>query len=158
VLLENQKRSRWNRVEIAEALGLLDRALRHETIGPYQLQAAIAALHAQAPSSDQIDWPRIAALYERLLAVAPTPVVALNHAVAVAMATSPADGLALIDRIEGLDRYHLLHAARADLLRRLGRTTQAAAAYQRAHELATNAADRRFLAGRLLALDGAEST
>jgi RNA polymerase sigma factor (sigma-70 family) len=157
VLLEDQDRARWDRAEIAEAVGLLDRALRHEVIGPYQLQAAIAALHAQAPSTEETDWPRIAALYERLLAVAPSPVVALNHAVAVAMATTPADGLALIDRIEGLDRYHLLHAARADLLRRLGRTTQAAAAYRRAHELAINPADRRFLAGRLLTLDSTES-
>ena len=90
--------------------------------------------------------------------MAPTPVVALNHAVAVAMATTPADGLALIDRIEGLDRYHLLHAARADLLCRLGHTSQAATAYRRAHELATNPADRRFLAGRLVALDSTEFT
>jgi RNA polymerase sigma-70 factor (ECF subfamily) len=158
VLLEDQDRSRWDRAEITEAVGLLDRALRHGVIGPYQLQAAIAELHAQAPSTDQTDWSRIAALYDRLLAVAPTPVVALNHAVAVAMATTPADGLALIDRIEGLDRYHLLHAARADLLRRLGHTSQAATAYRRAHELATNPADRRFLAGRLVALDSTEFT
>jgi predicted RNA polymerase sigma factor len=134
-------------------VGLLDRALRLGRPGPYQLQAAIAALHAQATSADDTDWPGIAALYARLLAVAPSPVVALNHAVAVAMATGPDEGLALIDRIDGLDRYHLLHAARADLLRRLGRTGQAATAYRRAHELATNPADRRFLAGRLHDLD-----
>jgi RNA polymerase sigma factor (sigma-70 family) len=158
VLLEDQDRALWDRAEIAEAIGLLDRALRLGTHGPYQLQAAIAALHAQAPSPEQTDWPRIAALYTELLAVAPTPVVALNHAVAVAMATTPADGLALIDRIDGLDRYHLLHAARADLLRRLGRPEEAATAYRRAHELATNPADRRFLAGRLYALDAPEST
>ncbi|HEY0804820.1 MAG TPA: sigma-70 family RNA polymerase sigma factor [Pseudonocardiaceae bacterium] len=158
VLLAEQDRASWNRAEITEAVGLLDRALRYDAVGPYQLQAAIAALHAQALSADQTDWPRIAALYAQLLAVAPTPVVALNHAVAVAMAATPLDGLALIDRIEGLDRYHLLHATRADLLRRLGDITRAAAAYRRAHELATNPADRRFLAGRLLALDRTEST
>jgi RNA polymerase sigma factor (sigma-70 family) len=166
VLLADQDRARWDRAEIGEAVRLLDRALRqrtpgqrtpgHGTPGPYQLQAAIAALHAQAPSADRTDWPRIAALYAELLAVTPSPVVALNHAVAVAMATTPADGLALIDRIDGLDRYHLLHAARADLLRRLDRPGEAAAAYRRAHELATNPADRRFLAGRLLALDSTE--
>jgi predicted RNA polymerase sigma factor len=158
VLLAEQDRASWNRAEITEAVGVLDRALRYDAVGPYQLQAAIAALHAQAPSADQTDWPRIVALYAQLLAVAPTPVVALNHAVAVAMAATPVDGLALIDRIEGLDRYHLLHATRADLLRRLGDTMAAAAEYRRAHELATNPADRRFLAGRLLALDRTEST
>jgi RNA polymerase sigma-70 factor (ECF subfamily) len=157
VLLEDQDRSRWNRAEIAEAVGLVDRALRHERVGPYQLQAAIAAVHAQAPSTKETDWARIAALYAQLHAVAPTPVVELNHAVAVAMAATPADGLVLIDRIDGLERYHLLHAARADLLRRLGRSEEAAAAYRRAHELATNPADRRFLAARLLALDIPES-
>jgi RNA polymerase sigma-70 factor (ECF subfamily) len=156
VLLEDQDRFRWDRAEIAEALGLLDRVLRHGTPGPYQLQAAIAALHANAASPDETDWPRIAALYAELLVVAPSPVVALNHAVAVAMATTPDDGLALIELIDGLDRYHLLHAARADLLRRLGRTEEAAAAYRRAHELAVNPAERRFLAGRLLTLDAPE--
>ncbi|NBH11735.1 DUF6596 domain-containing protein [Amycolatopsis sp. SID8362] len=152
VLLEDQDRTRWDRAGIAEAVGLLDRALRLGAPGPYQLQAAIAVLHAQAPSAGETDWAGIAGLYEQLLLVAPSPVVALNHAVAVAMATTPAEGLALIDRIEGLDQYHLLHAARADLLRRLGRTTDAAAAYRRAHDLATKPADRRYLAGRLRAL------
>jgi RNA polymerase sigma-70 factor (ECF subfamily) len=158
VLLDNQDRARWDRAEITEAVGLLDRALRLGSPGPYQLQAAIAALHAQAPAPEHTDWPRIAALYTELLAVAPSPVVALNHAVAVAMATNPADGLALIDRIDGLDHYHLLHAARADLLRRLGQLSEAATAYRRAHELATNPADRRFLAARLYDLDALEST
>jgi RNA polymerase sigma factor (sigma-70 family) len=163
ILLADQDRSRWDRAEIAEAIGLLDRALRlgrpeiPGLAGPYRLQAAIAALHAQAPTAEQTDWPRIAALYTELLAVAPSPVVALNHAVAVAAATGPDEGLALIDRIDGLDRYHLLHAARADLLRRLGRTAAAAAAYRRAHELAINPADRRFLARRLHDLDVQES-
>ena len=153
VLLADQDRGRWDRARIAEAVGLLDRALRHGTVGPYQLQAAIAALHARAPSTDATEWPRIAALYGELLTVTPSPVVALNHAVAVAMTDGPAAGLALIDGIAGLDRYHLWHAARADLLNRLGRGDDAAAAYRRAHELAANPADRRFLAGRLLAID-----
>jgi RNA polymerase sigma-70 factor (ECF subfamily) len=157
VLLADQDRSRWNATEIVEAIGLLDRALRLGRPGPYQLQAGIAALHAQAVTADRTDWAGIAALYTRLLALTPSPVVALNHAVAVAMATTPEEGLALIDRIDGLDRYHLLHAARADLLRRLGRTPEAASAYRRAHELATNPADRRFLAGRLHDLDVPES-
>ncbi|WET76457.1 sigma factor [Amycolatopsis sp. QT-25] len=157
VLLAGQDRSRWDRAEIAEGVGLLDRALRHGRPGPYQLQAAIAVLHAQAPTAEQTDWAGIAGLYERLLEMNPSPVVALNHAVAVAMVTTPADGLTLIDGIEGLDRYHLLHAARADLLRRLGRAADAAAAYRRAHELALKPADRRYLMSRLKALDTAES-
>jgi RNA polymerase sigma-70 factor (ECF subfamily) len=153
VLLADQDRSRWDHAEIAEAIGLLDRALRLGRPGPYQLQAAIAALHAQAASSEETDWAGIVGLYDRLLVVAPSPVVALNHAVAVAMATTPDEGLTLIDQIVGLDRYHLLHAARADLLRRLDRRDEAAVAYRRAHELAVNPADRRFLAGRLRDLD-----
>lgn len=157
ILLEDQDRTRWDRSEITEAVGLLDRALRLGVPGPYQLQAAIAVLHAQAPAADRTEWGSIAGLYGRLLELTPSPVVALNHAVAVAMATSPSDGLALIDRIDGLDRYHLLHAARADLLRRLGRTAEAATAYRRAHDLAIKPADRRFLAARLHALDTAES-
>jgi RNA polymerase sigma factor (sigma-70 family) len=150
VLLEDQDRGRWDRDEIAEAVGVLGRAMRFEAVGPYQLQAMIAALHAQAARAEDTDWPRVAALYTELLAVAPSPVVALNHAVAVAMTDGPAAGLALIDRIDGLDRYHLFHAARADLLRRLDRPTEAATAYRLAHELASNPADRRFLADRLL--------
>lgn len=157
VLLADQDRSCWDHAEVIEAVGLLDRALRLGRPGPYQLQAGIATLHAQAVSADETDWPGIAALYAQLLALSPSPVVALNHAVAVAMATTPHEGLALIDRIDGLDRYHLLHSARADLLRRLGRTVEAASAYRRAHELATNPADRRFLAGRLHDLDVTES-
>jgi RNA polymerase sigma-70 factor (ECF subfamily) len=154
VLLADQDRSRWDLGEIAEAMGLLGRALRHDAPGPYQLQAAIAAVHAQAPSAGETDWTRVAALYEELLTVAPSPVVALNHAVAVAEAHDPAAGLALVDRVGGLDHYHLFHAARADLLRRLDRTDEAAAAYRRAHELATTPADRRFLAVRLHAIQG----
>lgn len=156
VLLADQDRSRWDRTQIVEAVRVLDRALRHGRPGPYQVQASIAALHAQAVSADGTDWRGIAALYARLLTLAPSPVVALNHATAVAMATTPDEGLALIDGIDGLDRYHLLHATRADLLRRLGRHAEAASAYRRAHELATNPADRRFLAGRCHALDATE--
>jgi RNA polymerase sigma factor (sigma-70 family) len=161
VLLEDQDRSRWDHGEIEEGIRLLDRALRYGAPGPYQLQAAIAAEHAQAPTAEQTRWPRIAALYTELLDVAPSPVVALNHGVAVAMAEGPAAGLELIDSIDGIEslrHYHLLHAARADLLRRLGRLDEAAAAYRRAHELAANPADRRFLAGRLLALDAPPET
>ncbi|WP_275294907.1 sigma-70 family RNA polymerase sigma factor [Amycolatopsis sp. La24] len=153
VLLEDQNRSRWDHGEIAEAIGLLDRALRFENPGPYQLQAAIAVQHAQARSAADTDWAAIAGLYQRLYETNPSPVIALNHAVAVAMATSPEKGLALIDGIDGLDRYHLMHAARADLLCRLGRTDEAMAAYRRAHELALNPADRRFLASRLTTLE-----
>jgi RNA polymerase sigma-70 factor (ECF subfamily) len=153
VLLEDQDRGRWDRAEIAEGVRLLGRALRHGAPGQYQLQAAIAAQHARAMSISGTDWPAIAGLYAELLAVAPSPVVALNHAVAVAMADGPAAGLTLVDGIEGIERYHLLHATRADLLRRLDRPAEAAAAYRRAHELAANPADRRFLAARLLALD-----
>jgi RNA polymerase sigma-70 factor (ECF subfamily) len=153
VLLEDQDRTRWNGAEIAEAVGLLDRTLRFAGTGPYRVQAAIAVLHALAPSASETDWPRIVALYAELEALAPSPVVALNHGVAVAMADGPAAGLALIDPIAGLDRYHLFHAARADLLRRLDRTAEAAAAYRRAHELADDPADRRFLAARLHILE-----
>ena len=153
VLLADQDRSRWDRAEIDEALGVLDRALRRGTVGRFQIEAMIAALHATASSADDTDWPRIAALYGGLVSVAPSPVHALNHAVAVAMAEGPGVGLDLMDRIGGLDDYHLYHAARADLLRRLGRTDEAAAAYRRAHELAAHPADRRFLAGRLLTLE-----
>ncbi|WP_414945559.1 RNA polymerase sigma factor [Amycolatopsis sp. cmx-11-32] len=157
VLLKDQDRSRWDRAGIGEAVRLLDRALRFGTPGQYLLQATIAILHAQAPTAEETNWPAIAALYEQLLTATPSPVVALNHAVAVAMATTPDEGLALIDRIEGLDGYHLLHAARADLLRRLGRTDDAVAAYRRAHELATNPADQRYLAGRMRALKKPET-
>jgi RNA polymerase sigma-70 factor (ECF subfamily) len=149
VLLPNQDRTRWDRAEIEEGLQLLDRALRHRRPGPYQLQAAIAALHAEAATPDDTDWPQIAALYGELVRISPSPVVELNRAVAVAEAEDLEEGLALIDAIDGLDRYHLLHAARADLLRRLGRGEEAAEAYARAFELAANPAERAFLEGRL---------
>ncbi|MGW5720050.1 RNA polymerase sigma factor [Amycolatopsis sp. NPDC003865] len=153
VLLEDQDRGRWDRAEIAEGLGVLGRALRHGTVGPYQLQAAIAAQHAQARVAADTDWARIAALYARLRALTPSPVVALNHAVAVAMAAGPEPGLAAVDAVDGLDRYHLWHAARADLLRRLGRPEDAAVAYRRARELTEAPADRRFLDRRLRELE-----
>ncbi|PWK88276.1 RNA polymerase sigma-70 factor (ECF subfamily) [Lentzea atacamensis] len=149
VLLEDQDRALWNVEEIAEGMTLLDRALRFGAPGPYVLHAVIAALHVQDP----VDWSRIAALYGELLVVAPTPVIELNHAVAVAMADGPEAGLKLIDGIAGLESYHLLHSARADLLRRLDRREEAVAAYRLAHELAVSPADRRFLAGRLRSLE-----
>jgi RNA polymerase sigma-70 factor (ECF subfamily) len=149
VLLADQDRSRWDRAKIDEGLGVLDRALRLRRTGPYQLQAAIAALHAQAAEADGTDWPQIAALYGVLAQETPSPVVELNRAVAVAMADGPGAGLALLERIDGLEDYHLLHSTRADLLRRLGRSEESAAAYGRALELSTNPVERRFLARRL---------
>jgi RNA polymerase sigma-70 factor (ECF subfamily) len=155
VLLPDQDRSRWDAALIAEALPLVDRALRlRHPPGPYALQAAIAALHAEAARAEDTDWWQIAALYRELARVAPGPVVELNRAVAIAMARGPAAGLTLVDRVAGeLDGYHLLHATRADLLRRLDRRAEAAAAYRRALELAANGAERDFLAGRLAELE-----
>src|SRR5262249_22820111 len=138
--------------EIDEAAALLDRALARQSAGSYQLQAAIAACHAQSPDADATDWARIAALYERLLEVMPNPIVRLNHAIAVAMANGPDQGLALVDALEAsgeLGEYHLLHATRADLLRRLDRREDARAAYARALELTSSDAERRFLTRRL---------
>ena len=144
VLLEDQDRSLWNGLRIDEGIRVLDRALSLRRAGPYQLQAAIAAAHAQ-------ERPRaeIVSLYEALATLDPSPVVHLNHAVAVALAGEVNDGLALLDEIEGLDDYHLLHAARADLYRRLDRNEEAATAYRRALELATNESETRFLERRL---------
>ena len=156
VLLEDQDRERWDRAEIAEGVRLLDRAMRRGPPGPYRLQAGIAALHAVAPTASATDWRRIAALYDRLLAVAGSPVVALNRAVAVAMVEGPAAGLALMDTLAAsgeLDGYHLLHAGRADLLRRLGRTAEAAAAYRRALARTANPVERAFLTRRLAEVD-----
>jgi RNA polymerase sigma-70 factor, ECF subfamily len=156
VLLEDQDRDRWDRARIAEGVRLLDRATRLGRPGPYRLQAGIAALHAVPPAAAATDWRRIAALYDRLLQVAPSPVVALNRAVAVAMVDGPEAGLALLDPLAAtgeLDGYHLLHAARADLLRRLGREREAAAAYRRARDLAANPVERAFLTRRLAEVD-----
>jgi len=147
-LLEDQDRSQWDRDAIDEGRALVERALRLRRVGPYQLQAAIAALHAGA--NGDTDWPQIVALYGELLRIAPSPVVELNRAAAVAMARTPEDGLALIDEIDGLDDYVSFHAARAELLRRLGRDAEAAAAYERALDLAPSDVERDFLRARLL--------
>ncbi len=152
VPLEAQDRSRWDADAIAEGTALLESALRRRQPGPYQLQAAIAACHATAADPAATDWAEIAQLYDRLYALAPTPVVALNRAVAVAMADGPEAGLALVDALDAageLSRYHLVAATRADLLRRLGRATEATASYRVAMESATTDAERRYLAGRL---------
>jgi RNA polymerase sigma-70 factor (ECF subfamily) len=145
VLLDDQDRSLWDRAEIASGETALRRALALQAPGPYQLQAGIAAAH----SGDESDWPAIARLYERLAEYTPSPVVELNRAVAVAMAEGPRAGLELIDAVDGLDRYYLLHAARADLLRRLGRAGEARAAYERAADLAPSDVEREFLRRRL---------
>jgi RNA polymerase sigma-70 factor (ECF subfamily) len=155
VPLERQDRSRWDRALIDEGVAVLDEALTLRRGGPYQVQAAIAACHATAPDAAGTDWPQIAALYAELGRLAPSPVVELNRAVAVAMADGIAAGLALVDELAAsgrLDGYHLLPATRADLLRRDGRTAEARAAYEEALRLAASDADRRYLTGRLDAL------
>jgi RNA polymerase sigma-70 factor (ECF subfamily) len=149
VLLEDQDRAAWDRGRIAEGMQALRLAWELGAAGPYVLQAAVAAEHARAASASEVDWARIALLYARLAEVNPSPVVELNRAVAVAMSAGPERGLALIDGLDGLDAYHLLHSARADLLRRLGRRDDAAASYRRALELATNPVERSFLERRL---------
>ena len=150
VLLDDQDRSRWDQDMIDDGLEVLDRAVELRSAGAYQLQAAIAATHARAPRPDDTDWPEIASLYSALAARNPSPVVALNRAVAIAMADGPGAALPLVEELAGeLDGYHLFHATRADLLRRLGRDEDADVAYRRALELATNPAERRFLEGRL---------
>jgi RNA polymerase sigma-70 factor (ECF subfamily) len=145
VILEDQDRSRWDAGEIEEGERLLEAALRQRRPGPYQIQAAIAAFHVTGP---QADWAQIVALYEQLLRRVPSEVVRLNHAVAVAMVEGPAAGLALVDRLD-LPGYHLLPATRADLLRRLDRPQEAAAAYREAIALAPTDAERRYLVRRL---------
>jgi RNA polymerase sigma-70 factor, ECF subfamily len=151
VLLEDQDRSLWDRNRIAEGLHVLDRALALHYPGPYQLQAAIASLHAQAATPEETDWAQIAALYTELERTTASPVVALNRAVAVAMTEGYERGLALMDGLP-LDEYHLFHAARADLLRRLERHEEAAAAYRRALELTDSNAERAYLSRRLESL------
>jgi RNA polymerase sigma-70 factor (ECF subfamily) len=151
VLLEKQDRRRWNQELIAEALPLVEEALRGGP-GPFALQAAIAALHCQAARAEDTDWPQIVRLYDVLERLQPSPIVSLNRAAAVAMADGPEPALALVDALAAggeLDRYHLLHAARADLLRRLGSPAAAAESYARALALVTNDAERRFLERRL---------
>jgi RNA polymerase sigma-70 factor (ECF subfamily) len=152
VLLEDQDRTRWDRAQIDEGLGLVETALRRGRPGPYQLQAAIAAVHASSPTAGDTDWPQIVALYDELIRRHPSPVVALNRAVAVAMVEGPQRGLELLAGIEGLEQYRLFHAALGDLLLRQDRTAEAVAAYRRARRLATNKAECRFLDGRLSAL------
>ncbi len=152
VSLEHQDRTLWDRQAIAEGVELLDAALRRERPGPYQVQAAIAACHATAPDAASTDWVEIAGLYGRLAAMVPSPVVALNRAVAVAMADGPDAGLAMVDELERSGRlagYHLLPATKADLLRRVGRGDEAAVAYRAALELAATDSEQRYLRRRL---------
>ena len=155
VLLDDQDRSLWNRAQITEGCGLVEKALTTGPVGPYGLQAAIAAVHGEAATAGDTDWPQIVGLYDLLLRLEPTPVVELNRAVAVAMSEGPAEGLSLIDAIVRrgqLAEYHLAHSARADLLRRLGRTGEAIEAYDRALNLTTQAPERRFLSRRIAEL------
>jgi RNA polymerase sigma-70 factor (ECF subfamily) len=155
VRLEDQDRARWDQGQIAEGARLVEEVLREGPPGRYALQAAIAALHAQAPRAADTDWPQIAGLYRLLQRVDGSPVIALNLAVAVSLAEGPAAGLALVEKLEdagSLAGYHLVPAARADLLRQLGRTVEARRAYDRALELVTNEAERRFLEARRDAL------
>ena len=151
VLLPDQDRGRWDRTLIAEGQALVRRCLRRDQPGPYQIQAAIQAVHADAATAGDTDWRQIVLLYDQLLAIAPSPVVALNRAVAVAEVDGPDVALALTDGI-ALDGFYLFHAIRADLLRRLGRNAEASRAYQAAIALAENAAERGFLERRLAAM------
>ncbi len=160
VTLEEQDRTLWDPVEIEQGSLLVETALRMQHVGPYQLQAAIAALHAHAKTFDQTDWAEIAALYGQLKNMSPSPVVALNHAVAIAMSEGPARGLTLIDELGAtgnLSDYHLFHAARADLLRRLGCNAEATQAYARALDLARNPVEQSYLRRRLAELKPIQS-
>ena len=155
ILLVEQDRSRWDREQIKQGLVLVEQALTSRRIGPYTLQAAIAAVHAEAASAAETDWRQIVGIYDVLLRVEPSPVVELNRAAAISMCDGPESGLALIDAILArgeLADYHLAHSARADLCRRLGRTGEAIASYQRALALATQVPERRFLERRLAEL------
>jgi len=157
VLLEDQDRGRWDTDRIAEGVTIVERVLPLRRAGPYQLQAAIAALHDQAPAPGATDWPQIVTLYHALARLDASPVIQLNLAAAVAMAEGPAVGLALMDGLEAdgaLESYPYLPAARADLLRRLGRRSEAAVAYRRALELTTNRAERAYLERRLAEVSG----
>jgi RNA polymerase sigma-70 factor, ECF subfamily len=158
VLLDDQDRARWDRGEIGEGTQLLGRALRMGRPGPYQVQAAIAALHDEAEQPVDTDWPQIVLLYARLAELQPSPVVELNRAVAIAMADGPRAGLARLDAIAAdrrLADYPYFHAARADLLRRIDARDEAVGAYRRALELTGNAVERAFLRGRLQELGAA---
>ena len=156
VLLEQQDRSTWNHALIREGIALVERALATRRFGPYTLQAAIAAVHAEARTPEETDWRQICALYAALMAMQPSPVVELNRAAAIAMHEGPAAGLALIDALIArgeLRDYHLVHAARADLFRRLGRWQEARAAYEQAHALAKSEPEQRYLEKRLRELE-----
>ena len=153
MLLPDQDRTLWDRQLIAEGQSLVRTCLRRNQPGPYQIQAAINAVHSDAPTAADTDWGQILALYDQLLAFAPTPVVALNRAVALAEVKGPAAALAEVDALD-LGQYHLFHSTRADLLRRLGRHAEAADAYERAGELAANAAERAFLVERAVTARG----
>jgi RNA polymerase sigma-70 factor (ECF subfamily) len=154
VVLEEQDRSLWDRGLIAEGVALVERALGSRRFGPYSLQAAISAVHAEAPSAATTDWAQIVALYDVLLRMDDSPVVALNRAVAVAMRDGPAAGLPLIESLlkSELRQYHLAHAARADLCRRLGKNEEARASYRKALDLARQEPERRFLERRMAGL------
>jgi RNA polymerase sigma-70 factor (ECF subfamily) len=155
VPLEEQDRSQWNQDQIKEGIALVERALRSGGFGPFALQAAIAAVHAEAPSAAATDWQQIAGLYEVLLRAEPSPVIELNRAAAIAMRDGPEHGMTLIDAILArgeLQEYHLIHAARADLFRRLGRKAEARSAYERALLLAIEEPERRFIERRLAEL------
>ncbi len=155
VLLEQQDRSLWNQTQINEGIAFVERALSSKRIGPYTLQAAIAAVHAEASSVEQTDWAQIVALYDVLLRVEPSPIIQLNRAVAVAMRDGPAKGLELVDALlerGELAQYHLAHAARADFCRRLGRNADARVSYQRALAFAKQEPEQRFLRQRLMEL------
>jgi len=161
VLLDDQDRSLWDRTLIAEGVSLVERALGSRRFGPYALQAAVAAVHAEAPNAASTDWRQIVGLYDVLMRADPTPVVELNRAAAVAMRDGPLVGLGLIDAILArgeLRTYHLAHAARADLCRRLGRSSEAIASYERAIELTTQEPERRFLERRLGELAHSDDT
>jgi RNA polymerase sigma-70 factor (ECF subfamily) len=150
VVLEEQDRELWDKAQISEALPLVDEALQGEA-GPFALQAAIASEHCKATRSEDTNWRKIVELYDALEFIQPSPIVSLNRAVAIAMRDGPREGLTLIDSLSAsgeLDEYHLLHAARADLLRRLDITTEAAKSYTRALELVTNESERRYLERR----------
>jgi RNA polymerase sigma-70 factor, ECF subfamily len=148
VTLEEQDRSRWDQAQMREGLRLVEQALQRRPLGPYQLQAAIAAVHAEAKTAPETDWHQIARLYEKLLEFNGSAVIALNHAAAVAMSGRLEEGLARIDVLD-LDRYYLFHAARADILRRMNRPTEAMEAYRKALALATNRVEQEFLERRL---------
>lgn len=159
VLLEAQERSRWNQGQIAEALPLVDEAVQGNP-GPYGLQAAIAAEHCKATKAEETDWQQIVSLYGRLESIDPSPVISLNRAAAIAMADGPNAALSILDTLSDtgdLEHYHLFHAARADLLRRIGAQSEAAKSYSRAIELVTNERERIYLQRRLREVQGLPS-